>query len=653
MDPAGLATAAHAAVAARHGPAAADRAAAGIARAAARWRDDDGSAEAFAALCAEHWVEEADDRARLLDRLEAVIDAVDGHLYEIRRALRRWTDLEGPALPAFDGLAAVFDPAPGLDDQWYAQRLAFAALLNFDAPDLATMQAAGHAWSADDWAAARVAQRFRSRLSPALGHARRAALHAADDFVNAQHVQVGHLVDADGRRVGGLGRPLVAHWLVRQAIRDGYRAADPAAGRARQRALAWVMRRTIDGTLPRAQLAPGADAPWDPAANTIAGQAVAEGAQLGPERYARWLALFRVAQAEDAEDPTSGSAIERACDRDREIAAADVERILVDLLDAPERRTIEAWLVERLGRPLEPFDIYFDAALPGVDAADLDARVAERFPDAAALEAALPDILGGLGFGPADADFLGRRVRVEIARGAGHASPPGIAERPAWLRTNGRGGRLDWSSFDIALHELGHNVEQLVSLHRVPRPALRGVPNTACSEAFAFLFQAEARRVLGLADDAGQARAAAAVTVETALDALQIAGPALLELDVWRWLDAHPDADAAALRDAVLERADARWRRHYGAYGDDPYALLAAYQHMIAYPLYLPNYAIGHVIGHQIRRHLADGDMAAETLRICAIGRLTPALWLERAVGAALDARGLVADAAAAVAVLG
>lgn len=646
-----LVAAARDAVAARHGPDAAAQAAAGIARAAACWRPADGTAEEFAALCAEHWLEEAGDRARLLERLEAAIASVDGHVFEIRRDLRRWVDLDGAALPAVDALMAVFDPAPGLTDQWFGQRLAFVALLNFEPPDLAAMSADGPSWSDADWAAARVAQRFGARLSAELGHARRAALHRADAFVNAQHVGVGNLVDGRGQRWLSPDRPLVAHWLIREAIRDGYRADDAATGLARQRALAWVMRRTVDGTLPRDQLGHGSDADWDAAANTLGGRPVPPERQIGPARYARLLDVFRVAEAEDAEDPASRSAIARACDRDREIAADEVERLLVALLEAPERTALDRWLTGRLGRPLEPFDVYFDAALPAVDAAALDARVAERFPDAAALEAGLPGILGALGFGAVESAFLADRIRVEIARGAGHAVPPGTPERPAWLRTNGRAGRLDWAGFDIAMHELGHNVEQLISLHHAPRPALRGVPNTACSEAFAFLFQAEARRALGLGADDG--RAAAAATVETALGAIQIAGPALLELEAWRWLYAHPGADAAALQAAVLALADGLWQRHYAAaYGPDPYALLAAYQHMIAYPLYLPNYAIGHIVSHQIRRHVAGRDLAAETRRICAIGRVSPALWIERAVGGPLDPRLLLADAADATSAL-
>ena len=81
-------------------------------------------------------------------------------------------------------------------------------------------------------------------------------------------------------------------------------------------------------------------------------------------------------------------------------------------------------------------------------------------------------------------------------------------------------------------------------------------------------------------------------TVQTMLDACQIAGPALVDLHAWRWLYANPDADAPAFRDAVIGIATDLWDRFYAQYyGDDPYHILAAYQHMVAHPLYLPDYA--------------------------------------------------------------
>lgn len=645
VDPGGIV----AALVARYGDAHRAAIAAGVARVAERWTAADGDEGALSAFCADRYVADPVDRARLLERFETLLALAAGHLYEIRRGLRRWMDLAGDELPALDDLAALFDPAPDLAEQWYAQKLAFVALLNFDRPDLPAMLAEGGGWTPARWAEARIGQAFGPRIPQALADDARRAHHAAQRFVDGFHVAVGGLVDADGRRPFAPDRRVIAHWLMREAIRGQYGAP---GGDAAQRAMAHVMRHHVAGTVPRAVLAAdGGARAWDPAAGTLDGRPVADVDTVGPERYAHILAHVAIARRLDAHHPSHPTALERSFALQREVPVAEVEAQLEGLLASPVRVDLAAFARARIGRPLEAHDVYFDQGRPAETGDALDARVAARWPTAADLEAALPAILRELGFDDADARFLGERVRVEIARGAGHAVRPGMPEYPAWLRTNGTGGALTWDGFQIAMHELGHNLEQLVSTHLVPRPALRGVPNTACTEAFAFLYEAQARRVLGVAGDADEAAAFDAAAIETALDACQIAGPALVELRAWRWLYDHPDATPAALRDEVLALSDAVWDAHYARFfGPDPYRLLGAYQHMVGYPLYLSNYALGHMIGHQVRSHVRGRDLAAETKRIFALGRLTPDAWLRAAVGSGLSSAPLLADAAAAVA---
>ena len=255
-------------------------------------------------------------------------------------------------------------------------------------------------------------------------------------------------------------------------------------------------------------------------------------------------------------------------------------------------------------------------------------------------------MLRELGFEAKDADFLGTRVTVEICKGAGHAMRPQLEGYGAWLRTSSLDAELGWDGFDTAMHELGHNLEQLCSTYFVSRPALRGVPNTACTEAFAFLYQALAKRVLGMEDAAAAERQFAADSVMTMLSACQIAGPSLLELRAWRWLYANPSATAAQLRDEVLRIADDLWTRYYERdFGKDPYRILAAYQHMIAHPLYLPDYTLGHMMSHQIRSYMRGKDLAVETKRITSLGCLTPDRWMRLAVGGPVSAEALVRDA--------
>ena len=57
------------------------------------------------------------------------------------------------------------------------------------------------------------------------------------------------------------------------------------------------------------------------------------------------------------------------------------------------------------------------------------------------------------------------------------------------LRTRIPDSGMDYKGYNIAIHEFGHNVEQTLSLYDVDYFMLNGVPNTAFTEALAFVFQ--------------------------------------------------------------------------------------------------------------------------------------------------------------------
>ena len=643
-------TAAVAAIVETHGEACRERAERGVRQCARSWRESDGDGEAFTAFCRDHFAAGDEDRNRLLDRLETALEQVGGHLYEMRRNLRRWSDLVGDEMPRIDAMLATFDPAPDFAEQCYAQRLAFVALLNFDKPTLEKMLAEGGDWDADRWTEARIAMAFSPRIPKEVADLARRISFEANDFVAHFHVPVGTMVDANGRRWFEADRALLAHWLIREEIKAGYN--DPE-GLHKQRALARVLGRTIDGTVPRAVMQRSRTDDWDPQHNTIGGGDPGELVDL--DRYEQWMAQFRLARAKDPHHPDHPTAIDRKFGLEREIPEETVEALLVDLLKAPVRRDLAALLRSRLGRDLESHDIYFEDLFEARSAESLNDAVRQRFPDEQAFEAQLPEVLRGLGFTEADSEFLGRRVRVEIARGSGHAMRPQLGEYGAWLRTNRLKDQLGWDGFDTAMHELGHNLEQLCSTFFVPRKALRGVPNTACTEAFAFMYQGLAKRVLGLEDPAEAERAYHENAISGMLMACQIAGPGLVELRTWRWLYEQEDAaTAAGLRDAVLRISDEVWDEFFAEhFGDDPHHILGAYQHMIAHPLYLPDYALGRMIGQQIASFMKGRDLAAETRRICSIGSLTPDAWMRQAVGGPLSAQAIIDDAAAALRALG
>jgi oligoendopeptidase F len=204
---------------------------------------------------------------------------------------------------------------------------------------------------------------------------------------------------------------------------------------------------------------------------------------------------------------------------------------------------------------------------------------------------------------------------------------------------------MDYKGFNIAIHELGHNVEQVISLHEVDHTLLQGVPNTAFTEALAFVFQAQDLRLLGLA--AADEHADALKALNDFWATCEIAGVALVDMAVWHWMYDHPKATPAELRESTLTIARDVWNRYYApVFGKKDVDLLAIYSHMIHSFLYLPDYPIGHLIAHQIEEKVKmAGTIGPEFERMARQGRIAPDLWMTGATGAPVGADALLTAA--------
>ncbi len=110
----------------------------------------------------------------------------------------------------------------------------------------------------------------------------------------------------------------------------------------------------------------------------------------------------------------------------------------------------------------------------------------------------------------------------------------------AHLRTRVEKNGMNYKGFNIAVHEMGHNVEQTFSLNEVDYTLLSGVPNTAFTEALAFVFQGHDLELLGL--PAPDAKAQAEKTLNDFWGTYEIAGVALVDMGVWHWMYDHPQA---------------------------------------------------------------------------------------------------------------
>jgi hypothetical protein len=194
-------------------------------------------------------------------------------------------------------------------------------------------------------------------------------------------------------------------------------------------------------------------------------------------------------------------------------------------------------------------------------------------------------------------------------------------------------------------------VEQVFSLFDVDHTLLQGVPNTAFTEALAFVFQARDINLLGLGQKADPEKERLRVLNELWMT-YEIAGPALVDMAVWHWMYDHPKATPAELRQATVGIAKDVWNRYYApVFGQKDVVLLGIYSHMISSFLYLPDYPIGHLIAFQIEEHLRQGrgKLGPEFERMARFGAVTPDLWMQHATGRPISPEILLEAARAAL----
>jgi hypothetical protein len=644
----------------RHGDAERDRIDRGVDQVAALWRDTDGDAAAF---CTAQFVPAGPELDALFARFEAHLEQLDGHFLELGRTLRWAVDVEvGPILP-IDELLAAYDPAAHVVDDLFTTKAAFVALLNFPQTTLADRIRDGAGYDRRRWAEVRLTGRFALRVPAAVEQEASEVLSAAELYIAGYNLWMHHVLDEQGQRRFAKGKRLISHWNLRDELKANYADADAVA---KQRTIVQVMQRIVTQTIPRAVIDnPRLD--WNPFTNEVTAApddtveadapataaATPDPAREPDTRFEHVVAYFRAARKADPYAPSMPTRIARAFERGAEMPEDRVRALIVAILESPLIAAAAREVEAALGRPLGPQDLWYEfGAGGGPPEAELDAITRERYPTAQAFAADLPRILTGLGFRRDRAAYLAQRINVDPSRGAGHAMGAGRRGDNAHLRTRVEPTGMNYKGYNIAIHELGHNVEQTFSLYDVDHTLLAGVPNTAFTEALAFLFQARNLELLGLPPP--DAAADRLRVLDAFWNTWEIAGSALVEIDVWHWLYDHPDATAGELREATVRIAQEAWNRYYRpVLGGDDVALLGIYSHTISTPLYLFNYVLGHMIAFQVEAHVhgrSAAEFAAEFERISRYGAVTPDLWMQHATGAEVSAQPMLDAAARALA---
>ena len=622
---------------AKYGEQQRSRLARGLKQVAEFWREEDGDSAAFEEFARVNFAGDEATLDTMFNRYQGLIEQLEGHMHEINREFRQQQDLDlGPVLP-FDEAFAAYDPSAHVLDDFFANKLAFIVLLNFPLTTLDERLNDGEHWTRRQWAEARLAQRFSKRIPAEVNLAISQAGAEADQYVASYNVWMGHLLDDKRQRLFPENMRLLSHWNLRDEIKADY--ADAQNGLAKQRMIQQVMERIVTQTIPQVVIDnPKVD--WNPYSNEVRPAVPNANGKITPTpeagtRYAKLLKMFSAAKLADPYSPTAPTLIARRFDEDREIPEARVKAMFEQVLTSPLVTQVAKLIEARLKRPLEPFDIWYNGFRPSskYSEAELDQIVAKRYPSPEAYQKDIPNLLTKLGFSPERANFLAAHIVVDPARGSGHAMGAAMRSEKAHLRTRVEKTGMNYKGFNIAVHEMGHNVEQTFSLNDVDYTLLQGVPNTAFTEALAFVFQARDLDLLGLA--APDPRSQAMKALNDFWATYEICGVALVDMAVWHWMYDHPQASSKQLNDAVVQTSKDIWNRYYAPiFHKQDVVLLGVYSHMIDSFLYLPDYPIGHMIAAQIEEQIDKaGKVGPEFERMATMGRVTPDLWMEHATG--------------------
>lgn len=627
----------------RYGEVQRERVHRGLQQVANVWFEEDGDRETFEAFVRRHFAGDQETLDTMFNRFEALLEKLDGHMNEIVLAFREQTDLDIGSILPFDEIFAAFDPGAHVGDDMFENKLAFAVLLNFPVTTLEQRLTEGPTWSRRQWAEARLAGRFADRIPAEVNQAMALASAESDQYIAGYNIWMHHLLNDEGERLFPAGMRLLLHWNLRDEIKAQYGNPD---GLERQRMIEKVMERIVTQTIP-AIVVDNPHVDWNPYTNEVQEAAVIDSPTPPPAgmkvtnapepdtRYAVLLNTFLAARQLDPYSPNAPTWIARRFNEDREIPEERVQAMFDQVLTSPLLAQVGQRIASRLGRKLEPFDIWYNGFRPGGthSMAELDAITRERYPTADAYRDDMPNMLQKLDFTPERAAYLTENILVDPARGSGHAWGAQMRSARAHLRTRvGRDG-MDYKGYNIAVHEMGHNVEQTLSLNDIDHWLLNGVPNTAFTEALAFVFQERDLELLGLAKP--DARSEAMKVLDSYWGTCEIAAVALVDMAVWHWMYDHPDTTPEELNQATVKISKQIWNKYYApVFKSKDVVLLGIYSHMIHSFLYLPDYPIGHMIAIQINEQMRKaGEIGPEFERMVLVGNVAPDIWMRNATG--------------------
>ena len=610
----------------------------GVRHAASLWREEDGKISDFSAFVEKNYIGDPEKRKTAFMKISDYFESLFGNYNDITLDLKKNLDEATGEIDVIDRMFGTYSVSSHLSDDFYENKIAFFVALNFPYYTLEEKEKEGPGWSRYEWAMARLGDYFVSRVPAALNQALNTAVGNAEMYIAEYNICMGHLRTDDGRQLFPDDMVLLSHWNLRDELKASYAGGEK--GMEKQEMIYKVMEHIINQDIPRI-IINNPEYEWAPFSNIVTkGGAQVEAAAEPDTRYEHIANIFRAMKNIDPYNPEMNTAIMRKFSSEMEISQEEVEALFDSYMSSPQLVKLGALIKKRIGRDLKPYDIWYDGfkTRSTIPEDQLTSKTSSLYPNPEAFKAQMPVMLKKLGWSPERAEYISDKIVVDPARGSGHAAGAAMKGSLAHLRTRISEKGMDYKGYEIAVHEFGHNVEQTISLYDVDNYMMSGVPNTAITEALAFVFQSRNLMLLDMKDNTPDKDKME--TLNAAWSLMEIMGVGMVEMKAWKWLYENPEATPSQLKENIIKFAVDTWNKYFApVVGIKDSPILAIYSHMVEVPLYLPNYSYGHIVQFQLEEFLRGKKLADEIDRMFKLGRLTPQQWMTGAVGAKISAQ--------------
>ncbi len=223
----------------------------------------------FARFCKSSFVADKEQLASLFNTLERNLEVINGYFHKMDVMLKAPLQLEGPEITPVDMMFGSYDAAAHLTDDLYTNRIAFITALNFPFYSLEEKsELGGEKWTRQEWAYARMGDKFISRVPPAtVKQEISKTLTEADTYISDYNIYMGNLRNIKDEQLFPDDMKLISHWGgLRDELKSNY--ADKEGGIEKQRIIYTVMQRIIDQSIPL-QIINSDTYTWRPETNDV------------------------------------------------------------------------------------------------------------------------------------------------------------------------------------------------------------------------------------------------------------------------------------------------------------------------------------------------------------------------------------------------